>query len=98
LEQLTAERPELSEQLHPRLSSIKAEIIWAVRFELARTIEDVLARRLRVLLLDARAAIDIAPTVADLIAEELNYDENWKQKQIDDFVQIAGQYLLSENQ
>ncbi|MDR2706459.1 MAG: glycerol-3-phosphate dehydrogenase/oxidase [Planctomycetaceae bacterium] len=94
LEQLTAERPELNEQLHPRLSSIKAEIIWAVRFELARTVEDVLARRLRALLLDARAAIDIAPTVADLIAEELNYDENWKQKQIDNFVQIANQYLL----
>ncbi|MDR2437930.1 MAG: glycerol-3-phosphate dehydrogenase/oxidase [Planctomycetaceae bacterium] len=94
LEQLTAERPELSERLHERLTSIKAEVVWAVRFELARSVEDVLARRLRTLLLDARAAIDVAPIVADLIAEELNYDENWKRKQIDDFVQIADQYLL----
>jgi glycerol-3-phosphate dehydrogenase len=94
LEQLAAERPELNEQLHPRLPSIKAEVVWAVRFELARSVEDVLARRLRALLLDARAAIDIAPTVAGLIAEELNYDEDWKQKQIDNFVQIANQYLL----
>ncbi|MDR2756074.1 MAG: glycerol-3-phosphate dehydrogenase/oxidase [Planctomycetaceae bacterium] len=94
IERLAVECPKLGERLHERLSSIKAEIIWAVRFELARSVEDVLARRLRALLLDARAAIDIAPIIADLIAEELNYDENWKRKQIDDFVQIANQYLL----
>jgi glycerol-3-phosphate dehydrogenase len=94
LKELIAERPELGERLHPGLSSIKAEVVWAVRFELARTVEDVLARRLRALLLDARAAIDIAPTVAELIAQELNCDEYWKQKQIENFVQIANQYLL----
>ena len=44
-----------------------AEVIWAVRHEMARTVEDVLARRLRALFLDARAAVDMAPKVAALM-------------------------------
>jgi glycerol-3-phosphate dehydrogenase len=94
LERLITERPELGERLHPRLSAIKAEVVWAVRYELARTIGDVLARRLRSLLLDAKAAIDIAPEIARLVADDLGKDEAWKQKQVKDFVQLAQQYLL----
>ncbi len=48
-----------------------AEVIWAVRHEMARTVEDVLARRLRLLFLDAKAALRAAPSVADLMAGEL---------------------------
>jgi len=94
LEKLLTDRPELGERLHPRLTSLKVEVVWAVRFELARTVEDVLARRLRSLLLDARAAIDVAPEIARLIADELGKDESWKQKQVTDFVRLANQYLL----
>ncbi|MCL2305422.1 MAG: glycerol-3-phosphate dehydrogenase/oxidase [Planctomycetaceae bacterium] len=94
LERLITERPELGERLHPRLTALKAEVVWAVRFEQARTVEDVLARRLRSLLLDARAAIDATPEVARLVADELGKDETWKQRQIGDFVQLANQYLL----
>jgi glycerol-3-phosphate dehydrogenase len=65
-----------------------------VRFEQARTVEDVLARRLRSLLLDAQAAIDMASDVARLIADELGKDEAWKQKQVADFIPLANQYLL----
>jgi glycerol-3-phosphate dehydrogenase len=94
LERLIAERPELGERLHTRLTSLKAEVLWAVRFELARTVEDVLARRLRSLLLDAKAAIDAAPAVARLVADELGKDGAWQQKQVQDFVRLANQYLL----
>lgn len=94
LMKLVAEQSGLGERLHPRLASIKAEVVWAVRFELARTVEDVLARRLRSLLLDARAAIDCAATVADLIAKELGYDDLWKRQQVDAFVRLANRYLL----
>ena len=49
-----------------------AEVVWAVRYEMARTIEDVLARRIRILFLDAKAAIEAAPKVAEIMAQELN--------------------------
>ena len=94
LERLIAGRPEFGERLHPRLSSLKGEVVWAVRFEQARTVEDVLARRLRSLLLDAQAAIDAAPEVARLVAIELGKDETWQQKQVENFVRLANQYLL----
>lgn len=89
-----AERPEMNEKLHPRLPFRKAEVIWAVRYEMARTIEDVLARRVRALFLDARAAIDMSPAVAELIAEELGRDEIWKNDQIKEFKKLAQNYIL----
>ena len=60
---------------------------------MARTIEDVLARRLRMLFLNARAAIAAAPRVADLMAEELGRDENWKREQLIEFIKLANGYL-----
>lgn len=71
-----------------------AEVVWAVRNEMARTVEDVLARRLRVLFLDARAAILMAPAVARIISSELGYDENWEAEQLDSFTKLANRYLL----
>src|SRR5947207_9966013 len=67
--------PRLGEVLHPELPYIKAEVIWAVRREMARTVEDVLARRTRALFLNARAAMEIASAVAELMAPELGWDE-----------------------
>lgn len=91
---LISENPDLSARLHPRLKFTKAEVVLAVRNEMARTIDDVLARRVRVLFLDAKAAIEIAPLVGELIREELNQTAAWKAEQISDFVKMAEQYVL----
>ena len=91
---LANENPEWNEKLHARLPYIKAEVIWGVRYEMARTVEDILARRVRALFLDARAAIDMAPAVADLLATELKKDDAWKQAQIKAFREVAKTYLL----
>lgn len=81
------------ERLHYRLPYRRGEVIWAARYEMARTVEDVLSRRTRTLLLDARAAIESAPAVADLMAGELGRDEDWKQTQIREFLRLAGEYV-----
>ncbi len=91
---LMKKTPALSQKLHPRLDYTQAEVIWAVRNEMARTVDDVLARRLRALILDARAAMEMAPAAAALMAKELNRDEAWEQLQVTDFNHIAGGYLL----
>jgi glycerol-3-phosphate dehydrogenase len=94
LQNLILENPELVETLHVRLPYTKAEVIWAIRYEMARTIEDVLARRVRTLFLDARATLEIIPIVAKMLAKELNKDSLWEQQQINEFTKIANQYVL----
>lgn len=86
-------RPELNEKLHELFPFTKAEVVWAVQHEMARTVEDVLARRLRLLFLNARVAINVAPEVATLMAEELEQDEAWMQKELKDFTILANRYL-----
>lgn len=88
--------PELDERLDERLPYKKVEVIWGAREEMARTVEDILARRTRALLLDAAASIAMAPTVAWLMAEELGYDEEWEKKQIKEYTELAQGYLLKE--
>jgi glycerol-3-phosphate dehydrogenase len=82
------------DKLHPHLPYIAAEVVWGIRYEMARTVEDILARRVRALFLDARAAIDMAPAVAAIMAVELNKDTAWKKEQIDTFTLLAQAYLL----
>ncbi|WP_298732942.1 glycerol-3-phosphate dehydrogenase/oxidase [uncultured Chitinophaga sp.] len=94
LQAMTTLQPELGQTLHPRLPYIKAQVIWAVRHEMARTVEDVLARRLRALFLDAKAAIEMAPQVAALMAAELRLDSKWQQEQVNAFTTMAQHYLL----
>ena len=93
IKELAANNPEWNEKLHPDSPIIKAEVIWVVRNEMAITIEDVLARRIRILFLDAKKAIDMAPTVATLMANELNLDTNWQKKQLKSFIALAQNYL-----
>ncbi len=90
---LSAENSELDSLMHLRLPFRMREVVWAARYEMARTVEDVLARRTRALFLDARAAMEAAPAVATLLAAELNQDENWREKQIVDFRAIAKGYI-----
>ena len=96
LQELMEERPELEEQLDDRLPIRGAQVVWAARHEMARQVEDVLARRTRCLLLDAEASIDVAPRVAELMAEELGHDDDWVQEQIDAYTELAEGYLVSE--
>ena len=69
------------------------EVVWAARHESARTVEDVLSRRLRALLLDTRASLAVAPRAANLLAGELGRDEEWEAEQVRRFGEIARGYL-----
>jgi glycerol-3-phosphate dehydrogenase len=94
LEQLIRQTPSLGERLHADLPIRGAEVVWAVRHEWARTIEDVLARRTRALFLNARASLEMAPAVGQLMASELNRDENWQAAQRAAFRRTASLYTL----
>jgi glycerol-3-phosphate dehydrogenase len=93
IEQLEDEQPAWKGHLHPRLPYTVGEIVWAVRFEWARSVEDVLARRTRALFLDARASCEIAPRVAALMASELGLDHAWQFQELDRFNTVAANYL-----
>jgi len=72
----------------------KAQVIWAVRNEMARTVEDVLARRTRALLLDARESYRVAPAVATIMAEVLKKDQQWIDQQVKDYSSLVKNYIL----
>lgn len=93
LQQLMVSDPLLSERLHDALPYTVAEVVWATREEMARTVEDVLARRTRALFLDAHAAIAMAPRVADLMARELGRDSGWQEAQVLAFQTTARGFL-----
>jgi glycerol-3-phosphate dehydrogenase len=82
--------------LHPRLPFRRREVVWAARYEMARTVEDVLARRTRALFLNARAAIEAAPTVAEILASELNWSAASKANDLQRFLETAKGYLYAE--
>jgi glycerol-3-phosphate dehydrogenase len=94
LERLVAERPEWGEPLHPRLPYRAGEVVWAARHEMARGVEDVLARRTRALLLDARASAEAAPRAAALMAAELGRDDAWQRRQVTAYRELARGYWL----
>jgi len=93
LQDMVRNHPERGRQLHDALPYLEAEVIWAARWEMARTVEDVLARRTRALLLNARAAIDMAPRVVELLAAELGRDNTWRAAQTTEFTKLAAGYL-----
>ena len=90
------ERPELGGNIHPRLRYTWAEVLFALREELAESVEDVLARRTRALFLDAHAAIEAAESVARFIAVERNLDATWEASSIESFLAIAKHYTLAD--
>lgn len=92
--ELIRAQPELGTRLHPDYKYVQAEVIWMVRNEMARTIEDVLSRRMRLLFLDAKGALMLAPAVAQVMAAELRNDEAWVNGQIETFTALVKQYLL----
>ena len=94
LETLEAQDPVLRERLHPALPYRRSTVVWAARQEMARTLEDVLARRTRSLLLDARASIEAAPDAADILARELGRDAAWADGQVDAYRKLAAGYRI----
>lgn len=72
----------------------KADIIYAIRYEMAQTTEDLLARRTRLLFLDAAIAIQLAPVVTALLQKELKQTDAWAATQLTQFTSLAKQYLL----
>ncbi|MFA5326708.1 MAG: glycerol-3-phosphate dehydrogenase/oxidase [Prolixibacteraceae bacterium] len=91
---MIGQNPEWGEKLHPDLPYIKAEVVWAVREEMARSVEDVLARRTRALFLNARASIAMAPLVASLMAAEFGYSKEWEDEQVQQYNELAKGYHL----
>jgi glycerol-3-phosphate dehydrogenase len=95
LEVLSNADASLDALIHPRLPFKLREVVWGARYEMARTVEDVLARRTRALFLDARAAIEAAPAVAQLLGKELGRSEAWVAEDLRGFLEMAKGYLLS---
>ncbi|ANW96517.1 FAD-dependent oxidoreductase [Wenyingzhuangia fucanilytica] len=94
IKKLFTSNPELKEKIHPNHPYIKAQIVWAVQNEDAKTIEDFLARRIRLLFLDAKATIEASEMVANIMSVELKQSNAWIQNQISEFKKLAQQYLL----
>lgn len=94
VQDLMRSEPLLAARIHPALPYTGAEVVWTTRFEMARTVEDVLARRTRALFLNAKAAIAMAPRVASLMAAHLDQGPGWEAQQVASFTDVAKNYVL----
>jgi glycerol-3-phosphate dehydrogenase len=92
--ELMRTNPQLGERLDPDLPYTAAEIVWSAREEMARSVEDALARRTRALFLNARAAIAMAPAAARVLATELGRGNDWVEAQVVEFTRLAEQYRV----
>ncbi|HLW21319.1 MAG TPA: glycerol-3-phosphate dehydrogenase/oxidase [Cyclobacteriaceae bacterium] len=92
---LVNDNPSLATRLHPDYPYTEAEVVWAVREEMALKVEDVLSRRIRILVLDAKAALAMAPRVATLMAAELEKDSEWIRGELEDFDKLAKKYIIN---
>lgn len=81
----------LSELVH----LTKNQILWAVREEMAMTVEDVLARRTRTLFLNAEEARNLAIQVAEIMAEEMQASKAWIDEQVKNFISLTKNYQIS---
>ncbi|NBC16215.1 MAG: FAD-dependent oxidoreductase [Bacteroidetes bacterium] len=93
LRELMHEDDSYTEKLHDDHPVKAGQVVWAVRHEMARTVDDFLSRRTRVLLLDARASMEMAPKVAEIMADELGHDEAWQKAQVQEYRDLAQGYL-----
>jgi glycerol-3-phosphate dehydrogenase len=95
LREMVKKDPEMGEVISEKLHLLKVQVVFAVREEYARTLEDVLSRRIRALQLDARESILIAPRVAEIVANELGFNKQWESKQLESFISLAEAHLLT---
>jgi glycerol-3-phosphate dehydrogenase len=96
VQRLMRDTTSLAEPLHDALPWTAAHVVWAARHEMARTVEDVLARRCRALFLNARAAVAMAPRAAALLAQELGRDEAWQRREVESFAALARNYMVAD--
>jgi glycerol-3-phosphate dehydrogenase len=94
IQELLNEDKSYKQKIHPNFNNVIGEIIWSVRNEMARTVDDYLSRRTRMLLVDAKASIEAAPLVAEVMAMELGQNKNWIDNQLIQFRKIANNYIV----
>ena len=92
--EMEEEDPTLAEVLSEDLPLRKSQVVWAVRNEMARTLEDMLARRVRGLFLNAKESLRVAPQVAAIMAAELGKDDEWIDDQLEEFSEVARNYMI----
>ena len=100
--QLTLDEPMLGNYLDHEFAAFHhityairvVDVVVAARISYVRTVEDFLARRSRLLFLDARAAIQLAPSVATILQKELNWTNEEREAQLQSFIQLAQQYII----
>jgi glycerol-3-phosphate dehydrogenase len=95
LEEFQNQNSDYRRKIHPDYNFTVGQIVWSIKNEMARTVEDILARRIRLLFLDARAALQVAPEVAMILGRELNKDDDWIKNQIEEFNELANNYKLN---
>lgn len=95
IQHLIDEDPSLAKAIHPKLPYTCAEIVWAVKHEMAMKLEDVLARRTRALLLDAKASLEAAPRAVNFLAKELNYSAAQTQQELKEYATLAANYIIN---
>lgn len=98
IKKLITKSPSLACKLHPEMAPVEAEVVWAVRYEMARTVLDFLSRRRRSLILDAKRCIQMGPRVAEIMAEELGKSLNWQNQQVAHFNKIAENYVVMNHE
>ncbi len=94
-EQLLLQQPLLAEWIVEGFPYRMVDVWYAVKYEMAQTAEDVLARRTRILFLDAAAAVGAAPKIASMMSVLLHKDTRWEQQQVVAVNELAKQHLLS---
>ncbi len=95
IQDLIDKDPSMGLKLHPDYPHTKAEVVWMVNHEMAMKVEDVLARRMRILFLDAKAAIQMSPVVAKIMRTELHTGEEWESNENSEFQKMAENYLIT---
>lgn len=86
----------LAQKVSQKYTYCIAEIIWIIKNEMVVNLEDLMARRTRMIFLDAEEAINIAPNVVKLMAEVLNKNLLWQKKQLDEFLKVAQNYRIQK--
>lgn len=94
IEDLIKKDSTLSEIINKKYKIKKADIVYSIKYEMAQTLEDILARRLRLLFLDAKVSIDISPIIAQILAFYLEKDDSWIEAEILSYKKIAQKYCI----
>ena len=94
IQKMIEDEPKLGKRLCEDPLIYVAEVIYAAQFEMARTVEDILSRRTRLLLLDVKKSIELAPEIAAILAKTIGKSRKWQKQQIADFTTLAQNYLV----